>query len=585
MSLKNRFQFIFLAISVIPVIILTIFMYYRYSMLINEQMTNVVNNVNENAINYTNDMLMEIDNMTESFVLLTEGQSSILDDIKKFSSKENEYTTYDLWKTRNNMKSICQQLIYSNDYVNGIFIFLPNGENIGYGYGNGIDINVDYTPFNDNWYQKSLEKQGGIYISNISEKEFILHSKPSISFSRAIYDVYTREFLGVLFIDCSPKVFDLSSSNTLPNTALLSVTNEENMLLYSNIDDISYKFTKQNSKDVKVFKETNENYNVTVVCAINLSKLSEQFTFTKMYLIIFALICAFIVLIISLILSRYLTSPITGLSLFMRNHKNHKLITANKYLNRNDEIGILYNEYNNMIDEINLRIKNEYQNRLITLDSQMKSLEAQINSHFLFNTLESINSIAEIEEVPRISTMSLALGNMFRYSIKTESELVSITDEINHINDYLSIQRIRYPDRFETNYDIPEQLQSKKVLKLILQPLVENALTHGFNRCSITGTIEISGYIKNNNIIIEVKDNGIGMSSTNLKGIQAILAKPIEFTEMGRRDKQSIGIKNIHSRIQLYYGIGYGLSIESKENNGTTITLQIPMIEKDDYDV
>lgn len=585
MSLKSRFQFIFLAISIIPVIILTIFMYYRYSMLINEQMTNVVNNVNENAISYTNDMLMEIDNMTESFVLLTEGQSSTLDDIKKFSSKEKDYTTYDLWKTRNDMKSICQQLIYSNDYVNGIFIFLPNGENIGYGYGNGIDIKVDYTPFNDNWYQNTLEDQGGIYISNISEKEFILHSKPSISFSRALYDVYTREFLGVLFIDCSPKVFDLSSSNSLPNTALLSVTNAENMLLYSNIDDISYEFTKQNSKDVKVFKETNENYNVTVVCAINLSKLSEQFTFTKMYLIIFALICAFIVLIISLILSRYLTSPITGLSLFMRNHKNHKLITENKYLNRNDEIGILYNEYNNMIDEINLRIKNEYHNRLITLDSQMKSLEAQINSHFLFNTLESINSIAEIEEVPRISTMSLALGNMFRYSIKTESELVSISDEINHINDYLSIQRIRYPDRFEANYDIPEQLQSKKVLKLILQPLVENALTHGFNRCSITGTIKISAYIKSNNIIIEVKDNGIGMSSISLKGIQAILAKPIEFTEMGRRNKQSIGIKNIHSRIQLYYGIGYGLSIESKENNGTTITLQIPMIEKDDYNV
>lgn len=554
-------------------------------MLINEQMTDVVNNVNENAVNYTNEMLVEIDNMTESFVLLTEGQSSILDDIKKFSSKEKDYTTYDLWKTRNNMKSICQQLIYSNDFVNGIFIFLPNGENIGYGYGNGIDIKVGYTPAHDSWYEKTLQKQGGIYISNISEKDFILHTKPSISFSRALYDIYTGEFLGVLYIDCSPKVFDLSSSNTLPNTALLSVTNEENMLLYSNINDISYKFTMQNSKDVKVFKETNDKYNVTVTCAINLSKLSEQFTFTKMYLILFALFCGVTVLIITIILSHYLTSPITALSRFMGNHKNHKLITTEKYLNRNDEIGILYNEYNNMIEEINLRIKNEYQNKLITLDSQMKSLEAQINSHFLFNTLESINSIAEIEEVPRISTMSLALGNMFRYSIKTDSELVSLRDEIHHINDYLSIQKIRYPDRFDVNYHIPDDLKNKKVLKLILQPLVENALNHGFNRCSVTGTIDIYGYTKENNIIIEVIDNGLGMDSDNLKNIQTLLAKPIEFTEMGRRDKQSIGIKNIHSRIQLYYGIGYGLTIESEENKGTTIRIQIPMIEKDDINV
>jgi two-component system sensor histidine kinase YesM len=295
--------------------------------------------------------------------------------------------------------------------------------------------------------------------------------------------------------------------------------------------------------------------------------------------------CAFIIIVIAFLLSVYVTNPIIHLSNHMRSIKNQGLITTQKYKNRNDEIGILFTEHDAMVNSLNHYIKNEYQNKLITLDAQMRALEAQINSHFLFNTLESINSIAEIEEVESISIMSLALGNMFRYSIKTKSELVSLQDELKHVQDYVSIQQIRFDSSFQILYDIQEGITDTKILKLILQPLVENSLYHGLNRCSIKGTISLSAYIEDSVVIIKIQDNGKGIPEEQLSKIKDMLNKPPQFTELGHREHISIGLKNIHTRIQLYYGLDYGLSIESIEGKGTSILIKVPRIERGDINV
>jgi Predicted signal transduction protein with a C-terminal ATPase domain len=578
MTLKNKFLLIFISISIIPILIISTFVYGRYIDLVNKQMQQTTNNIVDNAVKETEARINEIDRMTEIFQLYSNSSYAMLEDIKKYNKKGN-YTTYDLWKSRNNMKFLCQHLIYSNNYVNGVFIFTPSGENIGFGWGNGIDIQYGYTPFQDSWYKTTVDMKGKICISDLSKKDFILNSKNSISFSRALYDVDSKEFLGVLLIDCSPNVLNLSNSNILPSYALLSVSKENGDILYTNIDDVNKKFSNNHSdKDILIAKNKLKKWGLDVITAIDKKPLYSEFKFTRYLILVISFTCAIVFIVISILLARSLTEPITELSRIMSNHKKHGLVTTDNYLNQNNEIGILYNEYNNMVEENNQYIKEQYQNKLITLDSQMKSLEAQINSHFLYNTLESINSIAEIEEIESISIMSLALGNMFRYSIKTESELVTISDELNHVNNYMSIQKIRFDNRFEVIYDIEESIREYKVLKLILQPLVENSLYHGLNRCSTPGTIMIKAYVYNNTIYFKISDNGIGMNKEQLKKMQEALDKPVQFTELGRREKQSIGLKNIHTRISLYYGIGYGLSVTSEENAGTTITLKLPVI-------
>ena len=541
-------------------------------------MNEIASNIFESALRESLDTIGEINRITEIFQFYSETSYSIVEDLKKYKTDDGSYTTYDLYQSRNNMMFIAKNLIYSNDYINGLFVFTPSGENIGYGYGNGIDIKHGYIPFEDEWYTSTLKLEGQIYITDITKKDFIINSKASISFSRAIYDVYSKEFLGVLLVDCSPHVFDLSSINTLPESALLSIQKNNGSVLYSNVHDIKANFTSENTQVIKRSLGIGE---LVLVAAINNEKLYQEFGVTKILIIVIALLCALLFIIISIILSRYLIKPITQLSKTMASHHEHRLISDSRYLLRNDEIGILYNEYNNMLEEINQYVKEQYQNKLITLDSQMKSLEAQINSHFLYNTLEAINSIAEIEEIDSISQMSLALGNMFRYSIKTQSELVSVCDELNHVNDYMCIQKIRFDNKFDVVFDIKESIYPIKVLKLILQPIVENALYHGLERCSTKGTITIRSYTLEEHIFFEVSDNGVGMNALQLQNIRKKLAEPAHFTELGHRNKQSIGLKNIHSRIELYYGQGYGLSVYSEEKYGTTITIKLPILKSE----
>lgn len=569
---------IFMLISDLPILIMAVYTYNRYTYLINRQTTQVAESIVENASSSANTTLDNIKHISELFNFDAGNQKTIVSDLHKYTGSKNNYTTYDVFETNNNLKLICQNLIFNFSYINGIFVFTPSGEILGYGYGGNIDIRYGYDPTSDKWYKQTLKLQGKTYIDGIRAKEYIINSDPSISFSSAIYDVYTKEFLGVLLIDCSPKIFDLSTVNTLPDTALLSIE-QGNQILYSNIDTLANDFSDKNS--MKYHKELAWN-DLSLIAVFNTEGLYREFNSTRLTLIAISVVCALVFIIISIFLSSYLTKPIILLSKKMSVRDGDNTVDKESYLNRTDEIGILYNEYQRMIEELKLYIKNELEHKLITLDSQMKSLEAQINSHFLYNTLESINSIAEIEEIESIGTMSLALGDMFRYSIKTTSELVTIADELKHVKDYISIQQIRFDNRFELFLEIPPEMYPLKILKLVLQPIVENAFYHGLKYCSAGSLIRLSGHVENDTIYISVFDDGIGMAPDRLHELNKSLLEKAHFTELGHRNKQSIGLKNIHTRIQLYYGEGYGMQIQSRENHGTTVTLKVPLLKGED---
>ncbi|MEY8356096.1 sensor histidine kinase [Lachnospiraceae bacterium 54-53] len=576
MNLKYKFLVIFLVLSTTPVIFITIFTYSRYTHLIDRQTTEVTNHIFEKAEAAIDEKLDNLNHISELFNFYSDEDTSIINELKKFSGDSSSFNTYDIFQSNKNIRFICQNLIFTYDYINGIFIFTPSGVTLGYGYGGNIDVCPDYHPENDLWYEKTLELDGRFYIDGISEKDFFLNAQPSISFSRALYDVYTKKFLGVLFIDCDPSIFDLSDVNTFPNAALLSVENGSGSILYSNIDYIKTTLTPDNVRLVNKIQFDN---GLRLVFAVDYQTMYNQFGATRIIILTISIVCLMVIAVISILVSHYISKPIIHLSQKMAGENVHELAVSSRYLNRTDEIGVLYNEYNRMVETLKKYIEKELQSKLITLDSQMKSLEAQINSHFLYNTLESINSIAELEGVETISTMALALGNMFRYSIKTQSELVTVSDELNHVADYVSIQQIRFDGRFEMQVLVSDRIRSLKVLKLILQPLVENALYHGLQYCHCGSRISIRAFLQDRNICFIISDDGQGMDPQKLDKLEKSLQEKAQFTELGHRNKQSIGIKNIHTRILLYYGEGYGLSIQSKEHEGTDITIRVPVLD------
>ena len=547
-----------------------------------------------NSISKVNSTLNDISRVTQTFVYQSSSpDNSIIDLLRKHKTYNDNLNSYDLLQSKRELKYIFESILYTHNYINGVYLFTA-GKNSFYSAKVNNELKSDYNPTSSLWYKLTTERSGKLYISDVGLKDFSMSSKPSISFSRLIIDPNTHKSLGVILIDCSLDIFNDINKEIIPDQSNIFLTDYLGKIVYENSktlintqmsQEVCDKIAKSNAgsfinrdtETLTVF-DTFPNYNLKLVAQISINQLKKKFEPTRNILIFIAFTCSLVFLMISFILSKIFTKPIIELSRVMKANKFNELAISKKYLHRDDEISTLYHEYNEMINKINTFIKERYQNRLILLDSQMRALEAQINSHFLYNTLESINSIAEIEEVESISIISKALGDMFRYSIKTESELVKLDEELTHVSNYLAIQKIRYGEKCNFSLNIPEQLKNEKILKLILQPLIENAIYHGLETKREPGNIIITGFIENKNIILEVTDDGVGMSDEQIKEIEKLLQEPPQFTDMGRRDKRSIGIKNIHSRIELYYGNGYGLTLSSKKNVGTTVQISIPQI-------
>lgn len=246
---------------------------------------------------------------------------------------------------------------------------------------------------------------------------------------------------------------------------------------------------------------------------------------------------------------------------------------------KNEEIRAIYLALANLKDQNNDLVRKQYQNRLSILQAKMKALESQVSAHFLNNTLEAINSIAEIEQIPPISIMALSLGKMYGYSIRTAGELTTLRGELEHLRNYIAISEIRFPNKFKTEYSIDESLLSTPTLKLILQPIVENAVCHGLNPCSNTdGLIHISVNRLKNDLLIQIWDNGVGMSKEKLDYLRSSINDSFHIDERDISEARHIGLRNVNSRIQLYYGRHYGISIESRDGLGTSVTVRIPIM-------
>ena len=576
MKLRTKTYAILITVSIVPLLVLTCFAYIRYRKITFQRMDEISGTLFENAVTHTDNVLDSVRHTAGFFSFYSESEYSIINTLKKLSGREKTFDSYEQFKANQDIKFICQNAFYSNEYLYGLYVFTPSGAVLGQSSGLNGDLKADYDPTGDTWYKKTLQLDGRFYVSPASLHPMFTGKKQSFFFAQSLKDVYTHDFLGVLVLRYDPALLDLSLVNTLPEIAMLTIDNvDTSAVLYTNIDELPKGFPRAQRE---VFRRALSLSPLRLTAVLDYETFYKEFSVTGILLVLIACICIAGILLISFLLSRSLIYPIEHLSRKMASQKGNRLELSGKFQNRPDEIGILYNEYNSMVQELNASIKHDYQDKLIALDAQMKSLEARINSHFLFNTLESINSMAELCDNEEIAIMSQALGNMFRYTIKTPSELVTVEDELTHVHDYVSIQQIRFSQKFRLEEEIDSSIRKDIVLKLILQPLVENALFHGLSYCTTGDTIRITGRKKDDLLILVVEDNGQGMQPSQLLELQEKLRQKPSFTELGRRSRQSIGLKNIQSRIELYYGHGYGLFVDSTEGKGTSIEIRIPVL-------
>lgn len=306
----------------------------------------------------------------------------------------------------------------------------------------------------------------------------------------------------------------------------------------------------------------------------------ELVSVRKQTLIWFAVAIAFLSIPFSIIINNIL-HPLKKFMGFIKDVKSGNLKTLKKRIQLEGymEMSVMSQEFNSMLDEIDSlthRLVDTgtmlYQSELEKKQSELAFLQSQINPHFLYNTLESIKGIAAVRGVGEIRDMTRALSLILQYSIKGMEE-VALKEEVDIVKSYIQIQQIRFSNRFSVEYDLSDEALGYKVPKMILQPVVENAIYHGLEPMLEKGELVVSGYVDDSGLVLCVRDNGIGIEESALEELRGKLDRT---ASAGLAGAAGIGIVNVNNRLRLKYGEGCGITIRSGPGRGTEIFIKIP---------
>ena len=276
-----------------------------------------------------------------------------------------------------------------------------------------------------------------------------------------------------------------------------------------------------------------------------------------------------LVIILSYYIPRSITMPITRISR-VTNQVAKGNLSVRAAAESGAEARMLSDSLNAMIDKINELLDQVTTEQIRLRKAEFELLQAQINPHFLYNTLDTIVWLAEAGDQKRVVSMVGNLSDFFRTSLNQGKDIISIREELAHVRSYLEIQQVRYQDILRYEITVPEDLYEYKIPKITIQPLVENALYHGIKNKRGQGTITVTGKSKENGFVLYVRDNGIGMTQERLNEVRAGIQK-LSYT-----GKEIYGLYNVNERIRLNFGETYGISIESTYGEGTCVSISLP---------
>lgn len=435
---------------------------------------------------------------------------------------------------------------------------------------------------NEPWYKHTIEKNGGIYWCVLDSSDL----NGVLCVSRAFLDARTHEIIGVIranvnlsqftndlsriSLDHNGKLFIVYENhivNTWNDTYIKSFINEQAFFDAVYSPETQPQLKSINGAQHIINKEQLKDSSIFLVYASNYKDISADTTLVGTSILVTGFISILGAVILMFMLTGWLTAPITKLISYMRSFDKEWTKVPAEMLT-NDEMGELCKTYNTMLDTMDSLISDVetlYKNQKMF---ELKALQAQINPHFLYNTLDSINWMARAHNARDISSMVSALGTFFRHSLNKGNEYTTIENEIKQIRSYTDIQKIRYNDKFSISYDLDESLLKFKIIKLTVQPLVENCIIHGFEDIEEGGEILIRLFSEGDYIYIEVHDNGCG---TNTDALNKALGCTIDYNE----PIEKYGLSNVNLRIKLYFDDTCGLSFSTNENGGVTARIKI----------
>ncbi len=427
---------------------------------------------------------------------------------------------------------------------------------------------------------KIKSKEGG------AEWIFPDSDDPSLIVARdaRYYITFSLEQLGQIVVrfDIGEIISDIVGNIDKEGTNFLMI-NEYDELIYSLNDSLSEEYIINHIGDEKGYNlieiDGNQyfatyspsNYsNWTYVFLSPYNSLFKAITSVRTAVIITYAILFFMVMMIGMRFITNITRPIESLNKKMKRVQTGEIdffVDENEVEFSNDESGEMHDNFTAMMNQINALIEENYKKQIVIKDAEYKTLQAQINPHFLYNTLDSINWAAKVNGQKKISEIAESLGYLMRSSINMKESLITLEEELKVVKSYIIIQSHRFEERLVFNLDISDSFMGCKVPKFVLQPLIENSIQYGLQQMIGVCEITVHGELVEDNVVLTVEDNGPGMDEQYLEQLRL---------DTYESKGTGLGLKNIRERIKLLFGEPYGINVDSEIGKGTKVTITIP---------
>lgn len=486
-------------------------------------------------------------------------------------------------------------LIYeaNKDYLISISLFSDYGEVIASYPLQQLKNNID--PRESEWFQSAISKRENLHFSTPHVQNLFYDPNYKytwvVSLSRAVEITESGRINGgVLLVDMNFSGIEQICKNVdMGKNGYVYLIDRDGEIIYHPRQQLIYSdLIKENNYEAAKYEDGNHvekfegdkrlvtvktvGYTGWKIVAISpMTDITADYYEIRVFAIFMMFFAIFTLISINMFVSSRIANPIKELEKSVNEFENG-VVNLNISESGSYEIQHLGKAIKSMVKQMNMLMENIMNEQEAKRKSELNALQAQINPHFLYNTLDSIIWMIENENYDGAIVMVTALARFFRISLSKGKNVITVKDELEHARYYLTIQNIRYKNKFTYDIKAEEEVLNLTSIKLIIQPLIENAIYHGMEYMSGDGDILVQAYLKNDELYIDIIDNGLGMPQE--------VADKLLTNENGVQKKGSgIGLRNVHERIKLYFGDSYGLEIYSEPNEGTTIRIHMPSID------
>lgn len=583
-SIQGNISFAFVIL-----ILLTIFVMSSVSYYVSEEA------VQRNAEAYTTELIKQVNQNIRSYI---NGMAYISDlvatnrTIREYLSKSSFSSLEEEKRYKENIYEFLRSMSISRKDIVSVSIFGNNGQFVA---GNRV---LELNPYVElsrlSWYTKAKEQKGKNVISSSHvQPVFKDRFQWVVSLSRELQNDMKNEDLGVFLVDLNYSVInDMFKNIKLGQRGYMFIVDDagnvvyhpQQQLVYSNlkhemIEKVIHigdgSFMTDEGADSRIYTVQDSGFGWKTVGVSYVNELVGNKTNVRLSFIMLGAVSVVIAIVISVYLSNRLIKPIKQLQHYMKEVEKGNF-DIHVPIPFTIEVGRLARAFNIMVSKIKELMNQVVRDEELKRRSELKALQAQINPHFLYNTLDSIIWMAESKKSEEVVIMTSSLAKLLRASISKGEELVTIQTEIDHITNYLMIQKMRYKHKLDYTIEVSDSILGYRMVKVILQPLVENAIYHGIKKKRGSGCIRITSEETEQDIILLVEDNGIGMDADQVRS----LFEQDRTYEAGR----GVGIQNVHQRLMLHYGNDYGLRYSSVPGEGTIVMVRIPKHQKPQED-